>query len=50
MATRTQVLSVRLSPEILAELRDRALEDSRALSNYVAKVLTDHINQKGGEA
>ena len=47
---RTEVIHVRLELATLDALRGRAAADSRSLSNYAAKILTDHLtNQKGAE-
>lgn len=33
--------------DVKQELEERAAREGRSLSNYVAKILTDHINNNG---
>ena len=40
---KTTVIAVRVSVETKAALRALAAEDRRALSNYVNKLLEDHV-------
>lgn len=40
------IISVVISEEIKDELQVMADKEGRSLSNYVAKVLTDHVEKK----
>jgi len=46
---KTTVIAVRVSVETKAALRALAAEDRRALSNYVNKLLEDHVAEMKGE-
>lgn len=46
MKGRTETLTIRLSPEIKAELEKLAAADRRPVSQYVALLIEDHVKAK----
>lgn len=40
-------VSLRLPPEVKAAAERAALEDTRSLSSYIEKLLTEHLRRKG---
>lgn len=40
----TEQMSLRIPREVKEELERLAKEDGRSLSNYVVRILTDHVN------
>lgn len=47
MSNRTLPFSMRLPPELKAELQRLADADRRSLTNYIEIVLEDHVKTKG---
>lgn len=44
---KSQPVSVRLAPEVKAAMEKAAKEDSRSISNFMEKVLTDWLRERG---
>lgn len=49
MATMNEVISVRLSPELAAVLREQAREDGRLPGNMARRLLTQSLEQLAGK-
>jgi hypothetical protein len=45
--TKSLPVSVRLPPDVKSAAEAAAKEDTRSLSSYIEKLLTDHLKKKG---
>ena len=49
MSVRTEAISVRVAPELKAEIEKMAAADGRSVSSYVERLLAQHVEEKAGK-